>query len=147
MTQITVQVHDSEVKQSLQRTALAVKNLPAKVVKAEVQQARDEVATYPPELPNQRYIRTGKRGQATKVVSYVGSNQYQSKYTVESNPDYGRGRTGNPYVIGDSQGQGQAAIHQGRWKLLFIAMSAAVERIVEKGNEYFRAVIERGQIP
>jgi len=140
MPQIQVKVDGSKVVSVAKSGQLAVANIGAKYVKAEMDQARDEVATYPSELPNQRYVRTGKRGAATKVTSASGNNQYVKKYTLESNPSYGRGRTGNPYTVGDAQGQGQAAIHAGRWKLMRTATEQAVDRIVEKAGELFRAV-------
>jgi len=147
MAQLTVKVDDGRVKTVLGNAGLAVQNLPAKVVRPEMEQARDEVATYPAELPNQRYVRTGRRGEATKLVAAPGNNQYSSKYTLESNPSYPGGGTGNPYTIGDALGAGQAAIHQGRWVLLRTAVEKAVARIVEKGAEYFRAVLERNGAP
>lgn len=140
MPQLTVRVDGSKVVSVARNGQLAVANIGAKYVKNEMDQARDEVATYPAELPNQRYVRTGKRGEATKVISYSGSNQYSKKYTLESNPSYGRGKTGNPYTVGDAQGQGQAAVHKGRWANMNARVQAAVGRIVEKGGELFRAV-------
>lgn len=146
--QLSVKVDEGKVKSKVANAILAVANLPARVVRPEVEQARaDVVDPYPPELPGQKYIRTFKRQAATRVVAASGNNQYTSKYTIQSTPNYGRGQTGNPYVLGDAKGQGQAAIHRGRWKTLYSAMSAAVGRIVAKGQEYFRAVIERDQIP
>ena len=142
MTQVTHTENDAEVKTLVQRAALAVKNLPAKVIKAEMERARDEARFYPPELPDQRYIRTGKRYDATKLVKVE-----RAKYRIESTPRYRYGQTGNPYVIGDARGRGQARIHEGRWNLLADVMARAVERIVEKGREYFRNVLERNGAP
>ncbi len=148
MTKISLTVHDAEVRTAIQHATMAVQNLPAKVVRPEVEQARrDLVEPYPPELPGQKYIRTGRRYQATKVQATIGSNQYSKTYAIVSNPHYRRGQTGNPYVLGDARGQGQARIHQGRWTTLFDAMNRAIERIIEKGNEYFRSVLEHNGPP
>lgn len=141
MTQISIRMDGSKVTSVARSGRLAVANMPAKVVKPEVDQARDELVNpYPPELPGQRYRRTGKRAEATRVVAQPGNNQFSKKYTLESTPNYGGGKTGNPYVLGDAQGQGQARIHQGRWKLMRTAMEQAVGRIIDKGGEMFRAV-------
>ena len=147
MTQITVTVHDSEVKTAINHATLAVRNLPAKVVKPIMEDAKDEARTYPPELPNQRYVRTGKRYEATKLISVIGNNQYKTSYRITSNPRYADGRSGNPYVLGDAKGEGQAAIHRGRWNKLHVVVLKAMEKIIEKGQEYFRAVLERNGPP
>lgn len=142
MTQITISVKDGEVKQAFIRAGLAVERLPTKVIRAEMEAARDLARTYPAELPNQKYVRTGKRYAATKVEKV---NNYT--YRVVSNPRYKYGNTGNPYVLGDADGLGQARIHAGRWNLLRDVMFLAFGRIVQKGEEYFRAVLERNGAP
>ena len=148
MPKLQLTIEDSEVKTAFKRAGMAVQNLPAKVVRAEVEQARRElVEPYPPEIPGQKYIRTGRRYAATRIKAKAGNNAYSKTYTLESNPRYPRGGTGNPYTIGDAQGGGQARIHAGRWKLLADVMNAAIERIVERGAEYFRAVLERNGPP
>lgn len=144
MPQLSVKVDGRQVTSVARNGQLAISNLSSKYVRAEMEQARDEVKTYPPELPNQRYRRTGRRGEATRLISYPGNNQYSSKYTIESNPRYPGGRTGNPYTIGDALGQGQARIHQGRWKLLYTAAQEAVGRIVARGQTYFQDVFKGG---
>ena len=142
MTQVTLTVNDGEVKTIVQKAVLAVNKLPDKIVKVEMQAAREEARFYPPELPDQQYIRTGKRYAATKLVKVE-----RAKYRIESTPRYRYGQTGNPYIIGDARGRGQARIHEGRWNLLADVMARAVERIVQKGREYFRAVLERNGAP
>lgn len=142
MTQITITVQDGEVRQAYIRAALAVEKLPERVVKAEMEAARDLARTYPDELPEQKYVRTMRRFHATKVVRVE-----KAKYRVESNPRYRGGRSGNPYVLGNAAGLGQATVHQNRWNLLRDVMYLAFGRIVEKGQEYFRAVLERNGAP
>jgi hypothetical protein len=147
MPRITVEVSDHEAKTRFRKAGLAVQNLPAKVVRAEVEQASEELRTYPPELPGQKYQRTGNRYRATKVVARSGNNQFSKAYTIESNPRYKGGRTGNPYTVGDAKGGGQATIHRGRWKLISDVMNQALDRIVTRGQEYFRSVLERNGPP
>lgn len=147
MASLKLTVEDSEVRTAFKRAGLAVQNLPAKVVRPEVEQARDELREYPSELPGQKYRRTGRRYTATKVEAVAGNNQYSKSYRLVSNPRYPGGRTGNPFTVGDAKGQGQAKVHQGRWKLMADVMSAAMSRIVERGREYFRAVLERNGPP
>lgn len=131
MPQLTVKIHDGKLKTILGNAILAVRSLPKKVIKAEMEIARDEVREYPPERAGQRYIRTGKRYAATKLEAV------DNGYRLVSNPRYADGRTGNPYTIGDARGQGQAWMHKGRWVLLADAVKRATERIVKRAREMF----------
>lgn len=142
MPQVTIKVDAGEVKTAIRNAVLAVSSLPVKIIRPIMELARDEQRTYPPELPNQKYVRTGKRYSATKL-----ENKGRNAYQLVSNPRYARGQTGNPYTIGDAQGEGQARIHQGRWPRMYDVMQRAIDRIVEKGREYFRDVLERNGAP
>jgi len=113
----------------------------AGIVRPEIDTARDELRTYPPELPDQRYIRTGKRYRATRV-EYLGGQSYR----LISDPSY-KGRSADPYVLGDAYGQGQARIHQGRWRLLKDAVEASIERILARVREEFNKIIAGGGAP
>lgn len=141
MTQISLRIEDGEVKLSLQKAQLAVRNLPDKIIWPIMTEAREEIQTYPEELPEQKYIRTGNRYRATRVQKEGGA------FRMISDPRYKYGRTGNPYVLGDATGGGQAPIHRNRWHLMFVVMRNAVEEILIKGEEYFRAVLERNGAP
>lgn len=138
---ITIRIQDGEVKQSLAKAQLAVRNLPDKIIWPIMTEARDELQTYPDELPGQKYIRTGNRYRATRVQKEGGA------FRMISDPRYARGGTGNPYVLGDATGAGQASIHRNRWHLMYVVMRNAVETILQKGEEYFRAVLERNGAP
>lgn len=114
MAAITVKVDNGKVYQSLRKIGDAIPRITDAKVKRAMTNARDEVRTYPPERPGQRYKRTGRRYRATQVVK-VDTRTYR----LESNPTYKGGRSANPYVIGDSEGRWQAWMHVGRWKLLY----------------------------
>lgn len=143
MSQITVTIKGADVIQSgLKKLGLAVTNMPAAVVRPEMDAARDELRTYPAELPGQRYVRTGARYRATRVEA-GSNNQYVKSYTLKSDPTY-RGRSADPYVVGDAYGRGQAGIHQGRWALIVNVVEKALDRMVEKANQMFNDVINQG---
>ena len=131
MPQMTIKVDDSKVRTIMHNAVLAVESIPKKVMRPIMLEARDQVREYPAELPDQRYVRTGKRFQATQLESI------EHGYRIVSNPRYKGGRTGNPYVIGDARGTGQATIHKNRWHLLAEVMRLATERIIAKGQELF----------
>jgi hypothetical protein len=105
--------------------------------------AEDALRTYPAELPNQRYVRTGKRGAATRLEAASGNNQYSKKYVLQSNPRYANG-SGNPYTIGDARGAGQARVHVGRWRLIKDVVDRAVERIAAIAARRFRDILGSG---
>ena len=144
MPQNRVVIKDGEVRSALGNALLAVKNLPAKVIRPELDAAVTELKQYPATLPNQRYVRTGRRGAATKLRAVSGNNAYSKSYVVESRPVYGGGRTGDPYTVGNAYGEGQASIHQGRWKLLAFVVADAIDRIIERGYEYMNAALRKG---
>ncbi len=145
MSQITVTIHGADVLQSgLKKLGLAVSNMPAKVIRPEMEQAGTETSggysggnSYTvPERPGQDYVRTGTYGSRTRVVP-GDNNQYLKSYKLESGASYSR------HVGGDAYGQGQAWMHRGRWPLMVNAVEAALDRIVEKANQMFSDVISR----
>lgn len=136
--QLQVKVRGGEVRSILGRLNLVVKRLPNGVMRPEMEIARDELRTYPAELPGQRYVRTGKRYAATQL-QYNGGQSY----TLVSNPTYA-GRSADPYVVGDARGEGQAAVHAGRWNKIADVVERAVERIVQRAEEAFQAAISQG---
>src|SRR5687768_15502461 len=86
----------------LRRLKLAVGNMPAEVIRPEMETAADESGrSYPAELPGQTYVRTGARYDRTRVEAYQGNNQYAKSYVVKSDPTY-QGRSADPYVLGDA---------------------------------------------
>ena len=126
MASITVKVDNGKVRQSLTTIGQALPRITDKRVWRMMMAARDEVRTYPAPLPGQRYKRTGKRYAATNV--YRVDNK---TYRLDSNPTY-RGRTANPYVVGDSQGKGQAWMHRGRWAVMFAVVSKWVKTLLRE---------------
>lgn len=80
---------------------------------------------YPPELPNQVYVRTGDLGEGFGVDRYAAS-----AYRFGNSVDYA------PAVIGDSYGRGQDAVHAGRWWTLYDVLSRELPTAVEALQEY-----------
>lgn len=72
--------------------------------------ARKAITVYPPMLPNQKYVRTGIYGRSWMI--FKNKDGYLlSGLAVQ------RGRAYEKYVAGDLEGNWQAGIHQGRWKM------------------------------
>ena len=133
--QLTIRVRDHAIKTVNAKLLTALRRIPAGIVRPEIDTARDELRTYPPELPNQRYVRTGKRYRATRV-EYLGGQSYR----LISDPSY-KGRSADPYVLGDAYGQGQARIHQGRWALIKDVVEKSIERILTRVREEFNRIL------
>lgn len=131
MPQMTIKVDDSKVRTIMHNAVLAVERLPDKVLRPIMKEALEQVREYPAELPDQRYVRTGKRFRATQL------EKVEHGYRIVSNPRYKGGRTGNPYVIGDARGAGQATLHKNRWHLLAEVMRLATDRIIARAKEEF----------
>lgn len=135
---IEVRINGNELKTILGNAMLAVERFPRKVLKVEMEQARDELRTYPPPRAGQTYVRTGKRYRATKVVAVGGTG-----YRLESNPLY-NGRSANPYVLGTPQGGGQAWMHRRRWPKLIDVITRAIQRVKAKARDMFSERMLRG---
>lgn len=140
MTQVTVKVDASQVEALTYKATLAVERLPQKVIKAEIQAAVDLVRTYPPPPVGSTYRRTGTYFRSFKIES-IGRGYRMSSDARQ------KGRRYTKYVGGLQDGSGQAAVHNGRWMKIREAMMYALNAIIERGDEYFRAVIERNGAP
>ncbi len=78
-----------------------------KAVRAGLGEMAAELATYPPELPDQRYVRTGALKAGWEDATPVFAVEPDGIMGTLTNPtEYGR------YVEGTHS---QAAVHQGRW--------------------------------
>lgn len=138
MTQVSLKVSGGEVIVSrLRELTLAIDKLPKKEIKEEMEAAMEAARLYPPELPNQKYIRTGTYYRSFKL------RPNGTGYTLSSDAVQ-KGRHYTPYVGGAADGTGQAIIHVGRWFRIKDAVSAAAERIRQRAEEKFRKILEGG---
>jgi len=75
---------------------------------------------YPPERPGQRYRRTGELGDSW------GQRQYGRYHvTFHNKTPYAS------YVVGDSEGKGQAWMHRDRWWLAMERIASANQRLID----------------
>ena len=133
-TQITVQTNAGQVAQSFKKIGKALPGAVKRDVKGVMDTAKYEASGYwtgganygVPEVPGQSYRRTGTYGASFKVID----NGYRSftlfSSAVQRGVDYTR------FVGGDYAGQGQAAVHRGRWPLIFDAVSRQVQALIDK---------------
>jgi hypothetical protein len=140
MTRLDIRIEAGELKSLLSRAMLAIDKVPKKVIKEELEGARDEARAYPPELPGQRYRRTGTYYKSFQIKPVT------SGYVLESDARQ-NGRAYTQYVGGDNMGQMQALVHRGRWALIANALAKARDRIIERANEEFRRILEHGGAP
>lgn len=137
MTQITVRIDDGELRSLVGRAMLAIEQFPRREMRRYIEQARDAARVYPPELPGQRYRRTGTYRRSFRVEP-VGRGYRLYSDAVQ------RGRRYTRYVGGAADGSGQARIHAGRWTLIRDAVESAQRAIIERAREYMRAELLRG---
>lgn len=142
MSQLSITVRDNQVRTINDNLILAVKRLPAGVMRPIMDQAKKEAAGGFPDggysgyqVPDTggHYIRTGRFG-SNQILSYNGGQSY----TLINRTPYAT------YVQGDASGGGQAKVHQGRWPLLADVVERAVQRIVEAAGKAFLDIINRG---
>lgn len=74
--------------------------------------ARNIIRRYPPELPGQKYVRTQTYYYSSATQAFVRGGNIAVAYRNDATQF---GRAYPVYVGGDANGQGQAAIHVGRW--------------------------------
>ena len=95
---------------------------------------RFRATPYPPELPNQRYVRTGRLGRSWQ------HNRLGQSHLVIRNAASDKGRIYSRYVVGWDTGKGQARIHQGRWWLSRTEILKMVPPLVEKLKAHFKGL-------
>ena len=93
--------------------------------------AMEKARRYPPELPGQRYVRTGTYGRSFKIeklaAGVIGARIISDAVQ--------RGRHYTIYVGGNAMGLGQARIHQGRWEVIADVVDRDVVRNVTQEIE------------
>ena len=112
--QLTVKLEAGRVYKGLNKIADAIPDVGFRVVWRMMKAAMERAKTYPPELPNQRYIRTGTYGRSFKIAK-LGNGVIGAR--IESDAVQ-RGRHYTVYVGGNAMGRGQARIHNGRWAVI-----------------------------
>ncbi len=78
---------------------------------------------YPPPLPKSRYVRTYRFKKDWRIAE--GPNSVMVANMV-------RNRRNKPYagwVVGNSEGEMQAKVHQGRWPVFRTVADAAIQRL------------------
>lgn len=89
---------------------------------------------YPPELPNQRYVRTGRFGRG-----WTSGRIAQNRHYID-NTASARGRLYARYVVGNSEGGGQARIHQGRWRVFRKDLDARLPKLVKELDDEIKRI-------
>jgi len=97
---------------------------------AQARRAQLKSTKYPPKLPGQVYVRTGRLANSWGVLS-KGNLEWVIRNTANF-----RGRYYSGYVVGRGK---QAAIHLGRW---WVAEDIVEERIGELENKLLEDLIE-----
>lgn len=132
MTQITARITgDDKVAIGLKKLGDAIPALAARSIMAAMNKAKEEasaqwpVAAYAgygvPYRPGQKYKRTGRYGSGFKVERNGPQN-----YTLQNRTPYA------PFVGGDSEGQGQAWMHEGRWPVIRETVEKFIEPMVQQ---------------
>ena len=107
MTQLSLNVTGADlVRKGLQDLSAEIPKIGRLQIYQTEQAIVRRMKVYPPERPNQTYIRTGTLGGGWSITSRIDG------YTISNSTPYTK------YVVGNAYGLEQAWMHQGRWNLL-----------------------------
>lgn len=127
--QITINTNGQLVRKGLADLSAELPKIPRQPIRTVMERIKRRMQEYPPEPAGQsiasphsilgkiyrpakrRYQRTGLLG-ARWSIEYKGESGYIIKNTAAR-----KGRKYGVYVVGDSYGQRQAWMHQGRWQV------------------------------
>ena len=140
--QITTRVTDDrKVLQSGKRLGDYFGRLSDGRVRESMEGARAEMQIYPPEIPDQKYERTGILGASWEVI-----HNMTRSYTLRSDAVQ-QGRHYTHYVVGRADGTGQAFMHvmgyRGlvRWKLVKDVVGKWSRKLLESVNADLRRIL------
>jgi hypothetical protein len=83
---------------------------------------------YPPERPNQTYVRTGNFFSHWEIKE-ITEGKKSIGYMIENRARNKRGREYGRFVVGDAYGASQAWMHRGRWSLLRDVIDEQVKKL------------------
>ena len=131
------------VRQGLQNLRAEVPRIGAQRIYEAMQRAKRATTAYPPELPGQRYRRTGTYGAAWDVVRNPSTTAESGGWSLVGRAVDARGRDYTKYVSGSAYGTMQARVHQGRWVLVRDAVDAQVARLPKTIRAHIMQVARR----
>lgn len=126
MSQWSVRLRDGRIRVGLGKFREALPEIGKRVLRRLLQRVIRAVTRYPAERPRQRYQRTGLYGRSFKLETrHIGAS---AGYTIKSDAVQ-KGRHYTRYVGGNSAGEGQAWMHQGRWANVREELDAELEHV------------------
>lgn len=102
---------DDKIREGLNRFSAALPDLTREDLRLALEAAKEKIIEYPPELPGQRYVRTGNYGRSF-TVDLDGLTATLKGSAYQNGKDY------TVFVGGNAEGFGQADIHYGRWPVI-----------------------------
>jgi hypothetical protein len=138
--QLSVTVRANLVSKKFENLAKEIPDVGAGRLRGRLVSAHTKLIRYPPELPNQRYRRTGTYRRAWKIVKVdmpSGKGYRLTGRAVQKGRDYTK------YVSGSAYGTNQARIHQGRWLKLRDAADEAVAGLPQEISQRVKMVSRR----
>lgn len=133
MTFLTLRVDGAQlVRTGLQNLSAEIPRIGREQIWLAMGRIKTRMQTYPPERPNQRYIRTYTL-QAGWTIEASGSIGYRIRNQV--------GYT--EYVVGSAYGTGQAPVHVGRWQILRDVVEEEVSSLPNDIDEHITMVARR----
>lgn len=123
--QITIESNVGLVRQGLQDLSAEIPKIGRRKIYDAMNRITREMEGYPPERPNQLYVRTGNLGASWRV------ERTEDGYTIR-NDARRKGRRYARYVVGDAYGLGQAWMHAGRWPVFRNVVEAEIDKMPQE---------------
>lgn len=125
MTQITITSNVGLVRQGLQDLGAEIPKIGRRKMYDAMNRITRTMEGYPPERPNQKYVRTGNLGASWKV------KRLDDGYMI-SNDARRRGHYYAKYPVGDAYGHGQAWMHKGRWQVFKTVADEEIQKMPQE---------------
>ena len=94
----------------------------------------DELQYYPPELPNQRYVRTYRlRNGWTVTIKRLSKSKFMIE--VKNDTDYATDVMGSLALSPSEAGRFQHDIHKGRWQLTTVVLQEQYTEFLQELND------------
>lgn len=106
---LTVNEDSQLVRRGLQDLATDVPKVGRQGIFRTAQRIAKRLRIYPPERPDQKYIRTNTLKDSVEITPLSNGYEISVKPVSPKGVEYG------DYVLGDADGNGQAWMHEGIW--------------------------------
>ena len=134
--QITIESNVGLVRQGLEDLQGEIPKIGRRRMYDAMVRITSKMKKYPPERPNQRYVRTFKFRNSWSV------NRTDAGYVIKNSASR-KGREYGHWVVGNAYGTTQAWMHQGRWQLFRDVVDDEIDKLPKEVADKIDLVARR----